>query len=924
MRKLLVFFTLLVFCQAGAQQFGGNPGYIHWRQINTDVAKVLYPDGLDSIAQRVASITSYLQKNYSQTIGGKIRKITIVLQGSTSVTNGYVALAPFRSEFYLMPPQSPFDLGAQNWADNLSIHEFRHVQQYSNFNSGVSKILSVLFGEQGQDFGNSTAIPNWFFEGDAVYNETMLSHQGRGRLPAFLAGFRSIYDEGKHYTYMQIRNGSLQHQLPDWYPLGYMLVAYGREKYGNDFWLKVTADAAAFKPLIYPFQNAVEKYAGTSFKDFVNDAFRFYQTQWKADSVKNTHWLTAVKKNNVIDYKYPYLIEDGSLLVLKGSYTDIPRFTKLLPNGKEQKIAVRDVAYDDYFSYNSGKIIYGSYKADSRWGYKDYSVIKILDIATRTTKTIDNKTKYFSPDISHNSEQVVAVKMEAGLKSVLVLFDTAGKILKQWNNKEALLYSYPKFSADDQYIYIMVRNNRGMMGINKLNILDGSITPVLGLSNRVLGFPVVQGDTLLYTSSNNGYDETWAYVASQNANFHLARFATGLYQAVFNGQHQLVASAYTADGYRIASFTPQWQPVTTADTLVNQYVTHPFNSFDNNTLVNVKNATYPSTKYPKASHPLNFHSYRPFYDYPNTSITLYGENVLETVSTQLSYAHNNNEGYNQFAFGGVYGGTYVQPVVNIAETFNRTAIVNGNTPIHWNELNLSGGLQLPLNFSSGKLSRSLTLTSLYDYDQVSWTGIAKGILPNTGIHYLQNSIEYISQVQQATKQIYPSWAQTVLLQYRGAIDKNTAHQFLGIANFYLPGLAKTNSLVISLAYQARDTAGEYYYTNNFPTSRGYSNIDYPRMWKVGGNYHFPIAYPDWGVGNIVFLQRIRANLFFDYTGLKSLRYQTIYNLNSTGAELYIDTKLWNELPATFGFRYSKLLNGGGGLFEVLIPALIIN
>lgn len=148
MKKAFVFVALAFVCNAQAQQFGGNPGYIHWRQINTGVARVLYPQGLDSIAQRVAGITAYMQKNYSQTIGGKLRKVNIVLQGSTSVTNGYVAMAPFRSEFFLMPPQNPFYLGAQNWADNLSIHEFRHVQQYSNFNRGLSKALYFLLGER--------------------------------------------------------------------------------------------------------------------------------------------------------------------------------------------------------------------------------------------------------------------------------------------------------------------------------------------------------------------------------------------------------------------------------------------------------------------------------------------------------------------------------------------------------------------------------------------------------------------------------------------------------------------------------------------------------------------------------------------------------------------------------------------------------
>ncbi|HWB24500.1 MAG TPA: hypothetical protein VG738_03425 [Chitinophagaceae bacterium] len=945
-----VIFVCLVLCSicAQAQTFGGNPSYIEWRQINTKAARVIYPEGLDSIAQRIEAIVNYMHKNYSGTIGEKLRKINIVLQSNTSVTNGYVALAPYRSEFYLMPPQNAFELGAQNWADNLSIHEFRHVQQYSNFDNGLSKDLSLLFGEEGQDLGNAASIPNWFFEGDAVYNETTLSHQGRGRLPAFFAGYRSMFDLGKHYTYMQLRNGSLQHYIPDHYPLGYMLVAYGRDKYGEDFWRKVTADASAFHPLIYPFQNAVKKYSGVPFKQFVNNAFDFYQQQWKNDTLKDINWTTTTEKNNVVDYKYPYLMEDGSLLLLKGSYTKIPAFVIRHTDGTEQQVIVKDISHDDYFSYNNNMIVYSAYRADTRWGYRDYSIIKVVDIKKalaanqyanditpegmaaenenrrKATKTIDHRTKYLSPDISHDGKLIAAVHMQPGLRASIVLMTVDGKILKEWSNKNAVIYSYPKFSADDKFIYEIVRDNRGMMGMEKRNIANDSVRVVLNFRNRILGFPVVQGDTVLYSCSNDGYDEIWAYIDSQNADFRVARYATGLYQGIFNQNKELVSSAFTADGYRLGKFKTLWQVPTAADTLKDLYVKAPFKPFTNNTLQEISHTTYPVEKYPKTYHLVNIHSYRPFYDYPNTSVIVYGDNVLNTFETQLYYTHNHNEGYNKYGFTGVYGGTYVQPVLDVNQTYNRQASYRPDTVLRWNEFNISAGLQLPLDLSAGRQYRSLTLSSTFNYNHVNWRGLAKTFLNNAGLHYLQNRLEYVAQSQMAKKQIYPSFAQVLVVQYRSSVDSRTAHQLLFNGSFYLPGIAPTNSLVVSYAYQVRDNANQYYYTNDFPISRGYSEIDYPRMWKIGVNYHFPICYPDRGFGNIAYFLRVRANLFFDYSTGSGLTNGSTINLPSVGAELYIDGKIWNELPATLGFRYSKLLNGGGSMFELVAPVLILN
>ncbi len=944
MKKAIFVISLFACHLAYAQQFGGNPSSIEWRQVNTDVVRVIYPKGLDSIAQRIASITHTLQKNYSATIGSKLRKVNIILQSNSSITNGYVALAPYRSEFYLTPPQNAFELGAQNWGDNLSIHEFRHVQQYSNFDRGLSKGLSFLFGEQGQDLGNAASIPNWFFEGDAVYNETLLSHQGRGRLPAFFAGYRSIFGLGKHYTYMQLRNGSYQHYIPDHYPIGYMLVAYGRDKYGLDFWRKVTEDASAFHPLFYPFQHAVKKYSGISFTQFVNEAFDFYHDQWKNDTLAQVNWITSIEKNNVTDYKYPYLLPDGSLLVLKNSYKEIPHFIIKHPDGTEENIVVRDIAYDDYFSYNNGKIVYAAFKADSRWGNRDYSIIKVVDIEkpeivtvisgpgftarAGATKTIQHSTKYFSPDISHDGKLIVTVKIEPGLRATLVLLNAAdGKILKEWSNKNAIIYSYPKFSSDDKFIYEITRDNRGDMGIEKRNISDDSVTVVLNFRNRILGYPVVQGDTLLYTCSNNGYDEIWAYVESKHQDFRLARYATGLYQAVFNKDRQLVASAFTADGYRLAIFNTSWQAAQPGDTLKNLYVRTPFNAVDNNLLVSIKDSVYPVKIYPKTTHLINLHSYRPLYDYPNTSIILYGQDVLYTLQTQLYYTHNHNERYNQFGFSGIYGGTYVEPVFDINKTYNRSVFYNADTTFKWNEFNVSGGLQLPFNFSEGRQYRTLTLSATYNYSSINYKGVAKQFFSNDDLRYLQYRIIFVSQIQQGVKQIYPHWAQVVTLQLKSSAENRTAYQFLANSSFYLPGLFSTHNLVINSAYQARDTLGigPRYYTNDFPTARGYRNLpDYPRMWKAGFNYHFPLAYPDWGFANLAFIHRVRANIFFDYFAVKSLRYQTITNFNSFGTEVLLDAKIWNEQPVTIGMRYSHLLNGGGNILEIIAPIIILN
>jgi len=926
---LLLLFLLLFQHTAYSQQFGGNPSSIRWRQINTDTVRVIFPEGLDSVAQRVAALTHYEQQQVSRTIGDKIRKVNIVLQRDVTFSNGYVALGPYRSEFYLMPPLNAFQLGAQRWSDNLAIHEFRHVQQYSNFRRGMSRVMFYIFGEDGQALANAASVPNWFFEGDAVYNETMLSHQGRGRLPSFLNSYRSLYNADKHYSYMKLRNGSLKSYVPDHYPLGYMFVAYGREKYGADFWRKVTQDAAAFKPLLYPLQGAVKKYAGIPFSQFTRDAMSYYDRQWDSSKNQSLQWISNIQKNNVVDYKYPYTMNDGSLIVLKDSYKDIPAFYKLTNDKTFTKIATRDISYDDYFSYNNNKIAYACYQADTRWGNKEYSVIRILDINTGEVKKISSHTRYFMPDISHSGKSIVAVSVRADQRCDVDILTTTGIKTTGLITNDQLIYSYPKFSADDRSVFLIARNNAGEMSLLKKEISTGKTTIILPFANRIIGFPVVKGDTLLYTCSAKDEDAIWAYVMSQGKSFRLAGYSTGLYQATFNTGNQLVSSAFTADGYRLARITPQWQPIDTGDTLTNLYVKQPFNIPANNTIATAGNGQYPVCHYPRLFHPFNFHSLHPSINDPDYSVILYGENVLNTLQSQLYYDYNRNEGFSRVGYTATYGGWYVQPFVGVNETFQRNGLLSNGTQIYWNEAVVSGGLQLPLNLSGGKQYRYLTISSSYNTDNVQWTGAAKGKYNNLHFDFAQATLQYIGQVQSSAQNIYPRWAQTLIVQYRSIINNYTANQLLVSGALYLPGIAKSHSLVLNAAYQSRDTANEYSFSNSFPFSRGYVVYDFPRLWKLGANYHFPVWYPDQGIANVVYFTRIRANAFYDYTVGRNLRTQTNYQFKTVGAELYFDTKWWNQQPVTFGIRYSRLLDyqlsgQQPDQWEIILPINLLN
>ncbi len=292
----LCLFLLPAFLQA--QIFGGNPSSLKWKQINSSQARVIFPQSLDSQANRINAINQLLGKTTAYSIGGKQRKWDILLLNQTTISNAYVRMAPIMSELYMTPEQNNFSSGSLRWDDNLIIHENRHIQQFSNFNSGLTKVFSFLLGQEGQLLANGIAIPDYFFEGDAVWQETLVSNQGRGRMPSFYNGMKSLALGNKKYSWMKLRSGSLRDYTPDHYELGYQLVAYGYEKYGEDFWKKVTQDAIQFKGIFFAFNKAIERHSGKTYQQFREDAMRYFIEQSLSDSKKDPladKYLTASK-----------------------------------------------------------------------------------------------------------------------------------------------------------------------------------------------------------------------------------------------------------------------------------------------------------------------------------------------------------------------------------------------------------------------------------------------------------------------------------------------------------------------------------------------------------------------------------------------------------------------------------------------------
>ncbi|HEY2722810.1 MAG TPA: hypothetical protein VGI82_13845, partial [Chitinophagaceae bacterium] len=502
-----------------------------------------------------------------------------------------------------------------------------------------------------------------------------------------------------------------------------------------------------------------------------------------------------------------------------------------------------------------------------------------------------------------------------------------GGVIQRFHSAELGLFTDPKF-IDDGSLVTAVRLNDGRMALARANIAAGSVERLTAPSYGVLGYLSIANGVVYFTASFSGNDELYALELSNKKVSRLTNTSLGNY-FVNARNDKLVWSGFTAEGYQLKEMNidkTKWIEATEME-IRRPMVEFPVAHSDE--LHDILLHTVPArkffvSKYKQAGHLFHFHSWRPYFDDPDYTYSVYSDNILNTFSAELFYHYNRDDRTNGVGVNLLYGAWY--PYINggFEYTFNQPVTIN-QISVLANRIETSIGLSLPLNFTRGRSYKLLNLGSTYVFEQE--TPANNDSVSRFSFSYLHHYFSWSQYIQQAVQHIYPRVGYVFSADERQTITNFHDYQFIGNATIFLPGFFPTHSLVLTGSFQQRDTAN-ILFSNNFSNARGYNNYYFSRMWRVSANYHFPIFYPDWGFANLLYFQRIRGNVFFDLEKVYSNNKSANKNLRSVGGEIYFDTKWWNEYPLSFGIRLSHLLDKElvgptqKNVFEILVPIVI--
>ncbi len=951
--------TLGISTSATAQFFsnGPTPATERLRALDGEALRVIYPNYFD----RNARATLHYLESMRPTVGYGLREpqsVRVILNGTNLLSNGMAMWAPLRVEMIGPPAINTY---STPWLKQLSVHEYRHIAQYSHLNRNAVGVVGKILGQQGSLIATGL-MPFWFIEGDATDAETQATINGRGVQPSFSMHYRalgrSIFQKRRADVWF---SGSYRDYIPDHYELGYQLVSYANTLAGRYVWGDVL-DLSSRRPyLISSHQKGMKQTLGMNTTQLFEATFRNLNDFWEADTLRlarseawearQMSYLTPPNTRNWQHIEHPQWIDEEHIVAHRTTLATAPEFFTIeTRTGKIKRLARIGHLSTRPRLGEDGTLWWSEYRQSTFHSLRMGSVIRYRNLHSGATRTLRLSRTALYPTPLPNGEVAFIEYQPDGSYH---LISTLGEEFPI----EGLSIHGLAWEAQSGRYYMISLGDRGM-GIISLDPQTGIIAEVKAPAHITLRDLSATDGKLYFGSILSGIDNIHSLTL---ATLTEERITDALYGA-FDGTpspsgKSLAHTLYSAGGYSLAigPTASVEEEIGPADSLRNVVNPPRFDwgipkidtvDFTAETL-HISEDQIPSRRYSRAGHLFDFHSYAPLFYNPESlmdgridelglGVTLLSQNITGDATTRIGYGYTAFSGhkaevsfkYLGFAPKFELNASWRQRMpkqTNIVRLFTDEqgnaipfAQLYDNGAIRFvaaqlqelptslkNQITLYGRTWLPIYLGGGAIDRFVIPTfEIQHANNPYWNPDTRSY--TSGRTLLYASLQYSSSAKMAHRDFLPRWGLNLRATYgMGLGDTETSAVSL-YGRLYAPGLANNHSLTLRANYQ--DVLGRGYYTwymaDLFPRGMAGSilPVDYSAL---SLDYELPLFCPDGGIRGLILLKRVRAAIGYDYAQYTSF-FASRRSMTDEG------------LPKVFGQR-STVYSVGGSIVLDMVP-----
>jgi len=884
------------------------PPSVKWNQINEDAFNLIYPTELYEEAQRTANILKNKVQYLSSELGIKPRKINIILQNRNVEGNGYVQLAPRKSEFYTTSPQKS---DPSDWVQNLAIHEYRHVVQIDKLTGNIH----FPFEELGFAFFG-IALPPWFYEGDAVLTETLYGSGGRGQIPSWEINLRANILEGKKYGYQKNYLGSFKDITPGYYQLGYFLATKLRRDYGENITDSLLSRIANNPTRLYNFSQSLKKLTGFTSKEWHTQTLSELSDLWQRQQTrlqpKIYPTISPVKGDFPVAFNHPQLDDQGHLLAIEQTPEKVNAIVEIKSDGAIKELIKTGRQSTPYFSHAAGKLTWNEVQVDGRFKLRSYSVIHVYNIATESLIQLTKKSRFFSPDLNADATKIAVAEIDLGNKNSLVILDAeTGEETLRIPSPQNRMLSSVSFEENNKVLAV-TRTSSGT-GIIEFSLADKSSRMLIDTQVQEIESPNYAGNKIIFKAHYNGIDNIYSLNPLSSEITQLTNAKYGAYDPYFDPKtNQIYFTNYDGRNYTISHIAIENISNIPLSKINNTFISYfkPLQEKKDNELTNdnIPQEIFPQKPYKEANNLFNFHSlsindgnYDNLENY-KPGLFLLSNNLMNTIAAKIGATYDPDQhGLNYHAE--IQYNRYF-PKITIAYN-NRSQLSNIRNPedsklyaVRWRENYTQFQVELPFSYNrlnqnySIKLQIASSYINRYQFDNALFDKILIKHV-EFPMHY---QLSLGRNTRYSTLDLAPKWGQNISIGYSDFpfSDLNGSRYYLQSA-LYFPGILPNHSSQLRFNYQHGE--GIFANSNVIQMVSGYDQLQLTQPTNTFFiNYKFPFAYPDFEIGSLAYIKRLKAILFADY---EDIGINGSFQPRTFGAEVRADMNLFRFFLPNF-------------------------
>lgn len=484
--KVLFAQTTTPFYSIEYRPYKGN-----WLQLNTPHFRIIYPEGLDSIAYNSGRILEQQYPLAQSLTGGSLTNFPVVITNYSDLSNGYVQSWNFKSEIILAPIKGKaINPRGGDWLETVLSHELLHATHANIKGRFLLNSFGILFGP---DFTRSINFypPVGIHEGLAVY------HEGKNGLSSRYGGRGNYgYFKAKYWANLlsdfpwSIGDGLIpteyHYPLNRHYIAGYFFTEWLQEAYGEQVFSKSFERHYNRFPLGLGFalRDVTSDWPSKMapiYRKWALDAYSTAHHGRKKTPIKFTDYISPLTKE--VDQRRPLWISPSKFLYVERKYHQQQGLYLFDTESHNTRLIIEDFFVEDHLfaiDQTSNELIYSAYKGGSFSFDEIYSYLYRVSYTEAGSKStlIPGSKRMYAPTIDPHRKSLWALKNEQNSAQIYEYRNKTWSSCSQFRDTRPVSIAvHPK--KENTYAFLMQK--RGFQGIWLVDVFSdcSEIIPIL-------------------------------------------------------------------------------------------------------------------------------------------------------------------------------------------------------------------------------------------------------------------------------------------------------------------------------------------------------------------------------------------------------------------------------------------------------------